>query len=191
MFLFLKILAGVAVGYAVLYLLIPAGNFLYEGLRLPFWLFRLKTMAKPGLPPEKIKYGSHFRQYLLYHRPLENSPTKKHVVIYIHGSGWQFSKPEMFTANAQWLTSKGYHAFFLSHRRIPGCDIRELREDVCLAIQSVLKTMEAQGLTNQKILLSGNSSGGNLCALAMFDRSLLAQAGLSPDIFSAVKARQF
>ena len=186
MILFLKILLCIAIGWLLLLFLFPKGNPIAEGLRLPYWIFRLKMLAKNGDKPNKISYGNHFRQYLLHHVPQVGSPEKSHVVIYIHGSGWQFSKPEMFLANAQWLTAQGYHAFFLSHRRIPLCDIRELRKDVGLAIQTVVKTMEAEGLGDKKILLCGNSSGGNLCALAMFDQSLLNEVGLSPSIFSAL-----
>lgn len=185
MLLLMKILIGIAVGYLLLYLLVPAGNFLYEGLRLPFWLLRVRRLAVPNAAPRKIKYGSHFRQYFLHFSPSENVE-RQHVVIYIHGSGWQYGRPEMFKANGQWLSAKGHHAFFLSHRRIPQCGIRQLREDTGLAIQAVLVEMEKLGLAGKKILLCGNSAGGHLAALAMLDRSLLAQSGLSPDIFSAL-----
>ena len=100
MLLILKILALLAVGYGVLYLTIPPGYFLYEGLRLPFWLLKVGRLAKPQPAPTKIRYGKHFRQYLLHFAPPENAPTKQHLVIYTHGSGWQFGRPEMFTANA-------------------------------------------------------------------------------------------
>ncbi len=186
MILALKILGFTAIGWLLLWWLVPKGNLLAEGLRFPFWLLRIKMMAKRAPGPDKISYGKHPRQYFLYHRPGKGAPEKKHVAIYIHGSGWQFGRPEMFLANAQWLTSQGYHTFFLSHRRIPRCDIRELRQDTSSAIQSVLKIMQQQGLADMKILLFGNSSGGNLSALAVFDRQLLASVGLSPAIVSAV-----
>jgi acetyl esterase/lipase len=143
-------------------------------------------LEKPEPKAEKYKYGNHFRQYLLHFQPLEEAPEKQHVVIYIHGSGWQHGRPEMFKANAQWLTGLGYSTFFLSHRRIPQCDIRELREDTGLAIKKVVEIMAAQGLSHKKILLCGNSAGGHLAALAMFDQRLLAGVGLSPGLFSAL-----
>ncbi|MCF8247832.1 MAG: alpha/beta hydrolase [Saprospiraceae bacterium] len=182
----MKILLGIAVSYLALYLLVPQGNFIYEGIRLPFWLLKLRRMEKPKPAPLKIKYGNHFRQYLLHFQPLEDAPDKHHIIIYIHGSGWQHGRPEMFKANAQWLTGQGYNAFFLSHRRIPQCDIRELRVDTGLAIKKVIETCSEKGLAHKKILLCGNSAGGNLAALAMFDQRLLAEVGLSPNIFSAL-----
>jgi len=182
----MKILVGMAMGYLLLYLLVPQGNFLYEGLRLPFWLMKLQRMVKPLPTSLKVKYDSHFRQYLLHFQPAEGAPDKQHIIIYIHGSGWQHGRPEMFKANAQWLAERGYHAFFLSHRRIPQCDIRELREDTGLAIKKVVELLAEHGLSHKKILLCGNSAGGNLCALAMLDRRVLGAVGLSPDIFSAL-----
>jgi acetyl esterase/lipase len=186
MLLLMKILVLIAVGYLLIYLFVPGGNMLYEGVRLPFWLLRVRRMATVGDEPRKIRYGSHFRQYLLHFAPMQGAPEKQHVVIYIHGSGWQFGRPEMFKANAQWLTGQGHHTFFLSHRRIPLCDIRQLREDTRMGIKTVLDEMQQLGLSEKKILLCGNSAGGNLVALAMLDRSLLAQSGVSSDRFSAL-----
>ncbi len=185
MLLLMKILVFIAVGLLLIYLLMP-GKMLYEGVRLPFWLLRVRRLANAGDEPRKIRYGLHFRQYLLHFTPMKGAPEKQHVVIYIHGSGWQFGKPEMFKANAQWLAAQGYHAFFLSHRRIPQCDIRQLREDTRLGIKTALDEMHQLGLSEKKILLCGNSAGGNLVALALLDRSLLAQSGVSPDRFSAL-----
>jgi len=186
MLFLLKLLLGFAIFYALLYWLVPPANFVYEGTRLPFWLLKLRKLVKPVPAPEKIKYGKHFRQYILCFKPIGGIPEKQHAVIYIHGSGWQYGRPEMFTANAQWLAGQGYHAFFISHRRIPQCDIRHLREDTALAIKTIVDSLAQNGLSHKKILLSGNSAGANLVALAFLDPSLLATVGLSPAIFSAL-----
>lgn len=186
MIILLKILLSVAVGWLVLWLIVPKGNMVSEGLRIPFWLIRLRLLEKPAPKPEKTRYGSHFRQYFLYHRPTESAPEASHLVIYIHGSGWQLGRPEMFNANAQWLTGQGHHTFFLSHRRVLRYDIRALREDTGLAIKKVMETISEKSLSHKKILLCGNSAGGHLAALAMFDHRLLAEVGLSSGIFSAL-----
>jgi acetyl esterase/lipase len=186
MLLALKILAMVLLGYFLLWLLVPKGHFVAEGLHFPIWLLRLRSLAKPTPKPHKIRYGSHFRQYLLYYAASQQVPEKQHVVIYTHGSGWQFGRPEMFKANAQWLASQGYHAFFLTHRRIPKCDIRQLREDTALVIKGATDEMVRLGISNKKILVCGNSAGGHLSALALLDDRLLATVGLSPNIFSAL-----
>lgn len=186
MVLLVKILVGIVTGYLLLRLVVPPGNFMYEIIRLPFWLLQINKLPKPTVPSVKIKYGSHFRQYLLHFEPIVGATTKQHVVVYIHGSGWQLGRPELFKANARWLTERGYHAFFISHRRIPQCDIRQLRMDTALAIKSVVERMGQLGLSEKKIILCGNSAGGNLGALALFDRGLLSSLRLHSEMFSAL-----
>jgi acetyl esterase/lipase len=186
MLLFVKILALVALGYFLLWRLVPKGNFVAEGLHLPIWLLQLRRLAKPVPMPNKIKYGNQYRQYLLYYPASQEVPEKKHVIIYTHGSGWLFGQPEMFKANAQWLAGQGFHAFFLTHRRLPQYHIEHLREDAALAIKAVTGEMARLGLSNKKILICGNSAGGHLSALALLDGRLLASVGLSPSLFSAL-----
>ncbi|MCC6727638.1 MAG: alpha/beta hydrolase fold domain-containing protein [Saprospiraceae bacterium] len=171
--------------YSILLICVPRGNFVSEGLHLPFWLFTVHQLAKPKPKGQKIKYGSHFRQYLLHFPAAPESEAKQFVVIYTHGSGWQFGRPEMFKANAQWLAEQGYHAFFLTHRRIPQCDIRQLREDMALGIKTVVDELQRLGLSDKKIILCGNSAGGHLSALALFDKSLLNAVQLNPSLISA------
>ena len=184
--LILKIFLLSFVAYWLMYWLVPKGVFLYEGLRLPPWAFRMETYPAGDYRKEKYSYGKHFRQYILYFQPKKAGTTKNHVIIYFHGGGWQFGRPEMFRANAQTLTKLGYHVFMPSHRRIPFFDIEDLREDTLSALLKIIEIMRAEGLEDKKIILGGISSGGNLAALLAFDRSILKKAGLSQDIFSAL-----
>lgn len=183
MLYFFLVLVGLV---ALAYWFIPPGNFLHEGVRLPFWLWNLRRLENPNLSFERIRYGQHARQYICHHHPMPGSIEKDQLIVYIHGSGWQFGRPEMFNANAQWLTSQGYHAYFISHRRIPSCDIRELREDVALAFGTIKENVEKNGLSPKKIILCGNSAGGNLAALALLDKQVLASKGHSSDQFAAI-----
>lgn len=182
----LKILILSFAIYWLLYWLVPKGFFLHEGLRLPPWAFRMETFPNGDYKKEKYSYGKHFRQYLLYFQPGKSGHQRNHVIIYIHGGGWQFGRPEMFRANAQTMTNLGYHVFMPSHRRIPFFDINDLREDILSATLKVLEIMQAEGLEDKKIILGGISSGGNLASLLAFDRSILNKAGLSQSIFSAL-----
>jgi acetyl esterase/lipase len=182
----LKILLLSLILYGLLYWLVPKGFFLHEGLRLPPWVFRMETFPHGDYHKEKYAYGNQFRQYLLYFQPKKNSTPKNHVIVYIHGGGWQFGRPEMFRANAKIMTDLGYHVFMPSHRRIPFYNIEDLREDMLSATLKILEIMRAEGLEDKKIILGGISSGGNLAALLAFDRSILEKAGLRQSVFSAL-----
>ncbi|MCU0348072.1 MAG: alpha/beta hydrolase fold domain-containing protein [Saprospiraceae bacterium] len=166
--------------------LVPNPNILVEGLRLPWWLLRIQNLPKPAKKLRKHRYGPHFRQYYLHYEPAKNVAERDTVIIYTHGSGWQFGRPEMFEANAQWLSEQGFHSFFLSHRRVPQSDIRGLRSDMASAVLAVSQQVEALGMAGKKIVLAGNSAGGHLSALAFFDETLLEAVGRSPRMFSAL-----
>ncbi len=182
----LKILLFLLVGYLLMYWLVPKGVFIYEALRLAPWAFRMETYPSGNYRKEKYSYGKHFRQYILHFQPKKPEKTRNHVILYIHGGGWQFGRPEMFRANAQVLTNLGFHVFMPSHRRIPFFDIEDLREDIHAAFLKILEIMKAEGLSDKRVLLGGISSGGNLAALLAFDRSILVGSGLRQDIFSGV-----
>lgn len=161
--------------YCLLLLIVPRGFFIYEVLRLPLWVFRMESQPKKKVHKVKVKYGKHHRQYLLHYRPKNDE--KSHVVIYIHGGGWQFGRPEMFRPNAQTLVEKGYHVFMPTHRRIPVFDITHIREDLVTGLQKIYNIMEEEGLSGKKVLLGGMSSGANLAGLITFDRRLMEDAG--------------
>jgi acetyl esterase/lipase len=184
--LILKITGFVFLIYGLLLLLVPKGNFLYELLRLPAWVYRMKTYPVGNYRETKHFYGKHFRQYLLFFLPKTGEPARRHIVVYLHGGGWQFGRPEMFRPNAQALVDHGYAVFMPSHRRIPFCNCRHLRSDVARAMVKVVEIMRAEGLAGLPIILGGMSSGGNLAGLLAFDGSLLKSVGLSRAIFSAV-----
>jgi len=169
--------AAIILGYIILLFAIPKGIVIYDFLRLPLWVFRMETQPKKKVKINKVKYGKHFRQYLLHYRPQKDD--RNHVVIYIHGGGWQFGRPEMFRPNAQKLVEKGYHVFMPTHRRIPVFDISHIRPDLVSGIKKILEIMEEEGISHKKVLLGGMSSGANLAGLLTFDHSLLAQAGFN------------
>ncbi len=141
---------------------------------------------KNGLEPEKHNFGQHKRQYLVHYRPKGANTQNSHVVIYIHGGGWQFGNPEMFRPNAQLLEQLGFHSFFLSHRRIPTHNIRHMMEDVASGVKQVIEVMGAEGIGHKRIILGGVSSGANLAALLYYDSNLLIENGIARTVFSGL-----
>ncbi len=172
--------------YLVLYWVVPKGMPLYEGMRFPIWSFKMKMFPKKGLLPEKHSFGDHKRQYLIHYRPQIEETVQEHIVIYIHGGGWQFGNPEMFRPNAQLLNKLGYHSFFFSHRRIPMYNIRHMKEDVAMAMNEVSRIMKKEGIGSHRIILGGVSSGANLAALLYYDPKLLLKTGISKASFSGL-----
>lgn len=170
----------------VLYFLLPKGILLYEGLHWLPWVIQLKSLPLKPFREEKTFYGNHPRQYFLLIRSGKDQSPKDSVVVYIHGGGWQFGKPEMFRSNALVLVEAGYPVFMLSHRRIPFFDITDLREDLVAAMSKIREVMMANNLGAKKIILGGVSSGGNLAALMAFDPDLRRKMAWGKDMPAAL-----
>jgi acetyl esterase/lipase len=182
---FLIILSCLVAVLLLWYFLVPKGTFFYEGIRLLEWYWRLQRFPKGDYEVEKIQYGGHPRQYILYYKP-NNGLERQHVILYFHGGGWQFGKPEAFRPNAKVLLDQGYHVFMPSHRRLPGHNILHMREDVAQISLKVHRIMEREGLVEKRIITGGISSGGNLVALKIFDQTILDGVGFERSRFAAV-----
>ena len=179
-------LIGLILAVGMLYLLVPKGYLVYEGLRFPKWSYRMKRYPSNGLQPKKHEYGNHKRQYLIHYHPNPIKEERTEVVVYIHGGGWQFGNPEMFRPNANILDEKNYHSFFLSHRRVPTYNVLDMKQDIVQGMKRVKELMDEMGLLDEKIILGGVSSGANLAALFYFDDSLRQEAGLTKDHFAGL-----
>ena len=166
--------------------LIPKGNPLHEIFHLIPYHLKSSLIALDDLVEEKHAFGKHSRQYFLYFHPKKDAPKRKQFIIYFHGGGWQFGKPELFRANAKVFTDQGYPIFCMSHRRIPFYDFQDMREDLTTGLRAVLNWRKKQNLPNENILLGGMSSGAHLAAMLLYDRKALEKIGLSQKIFSGI-----
>lgn len=200
--------------YALLFFLIPKGNPINEALYLPVWWFKMIQLPSDNMLKSKYKYGKGFRQYLMLYEPknqmevgdisrrsngesmgLPNPPLeqgnfpkspKKNVIVYIHGGGWQFSRPEAFEPNAQEWVNKGYTVFMPTHRRIPFNDYDDMREDLNLILKKVREIMVEKGIGDYGMIIGGMSSGANLAALMSLDKAALHAVNLSQNHISGL-----
>lgn len=175
--IFLQAILILVLCYVLLLWLIPKGFPLYELLRLPLWVSRMEAYPRTKLTKKKIAYGKHFRQYMLYFQPAKAADVRSNIVVYIHGGGWQFGRPEMFRPNAEVLVKRGYHVFMPTHRRIPFFNIMHIREDLVSMLKEIRAIMEAEGISDKNALIGGMSSGANLAGLLTFDHGIFRAAG--------------
>ena len=178
-------LMGSVIIYCLLFWLVPKGNLIHEGLRLPIYQYHAQTTPKNNMIVKKHRFGNHRRQYFLHCQP-KNGATKKQVIIYYHGGGWSLGSPEMFRVNAQFFVNQGYEVFMPSYRRIPFYRYPAIREDLSTTLQQIVKMKQAEGDNDLKIILGGMSAGGNLVALMLYDKIALKKLGLTPNLFSGI-----
>lgn len=166
--------------------LLPKGNVLHEIFHLPsFWL-KLWRVNTRDMQVEKISYGQHFRQYLLYVPPPDTSDKADKIIIYFHGGGWKFGKPEYFKASVKSFHEAGYPVILPSLRRTPHYNYYDMREDLNQILLTVLDLQRNKAWENQQIVLGGMSAGGNLAALLCLDHHHLTQLAISPSVFAGL-----
>ncbi|RMG88343.1 MAG: alpha/beta hydrolase, partial [Bacteroidetes bacterium] len=163
------IFLSVLLAYVWAFWLVPKGNPLQEILQIPVWWARMMRLPTSDMARTKIKYGTHWRQYLVVCTPKNGAPGRRGVIVYIHGGGWQFSRPEVFGPNAAEWVRAGFVVVMPSHRRIPFYHCDHMREDLKLILEKTVEWMEAHEMGASRLILGGMSSGGNLAALAALD----------------------
>lgn len=181
------ILFALAILILLLYTLTPKGTSLHEVLHLPAYWLQLYKVDTSGLQTRRINYGDHSRQYFVLVPPIAGRETADKLIIYFHGGGWKFGRPEKFTSFALPFHEEGLPVILPSVRRTPGHNYYHMREDLNRLLLAVVDFQKSEGWHGQKIVLGGMSAGGNLAALLFLDRKALAPMGIAPDaIFSGL-----
>lgn len=136
---------------------------LWELAQLPgFWRQAIRTVPSADLAVERIAYGTHPRQYVLWVRDARREAAPRGTLVYYHGGSWRFGRSEQFMRHARYFSQLGYDVLLPSYRRIPRYHFADMWED--------LETMTAQllPLTPQPWVVGGMSGGGQLAAHLAF-----------------------
>ena len=186
MLLFLSI--GLFLTMVLGYLLIPKGNLLHELLHLPNFWWNLSKLDTTKLQSTRLNYGDHSRQYFLFIPPAAKQENPKRLIVYFHGGGWAFGKPENFKGSILPFHEAGYPVIMPSVRRTPFYNCFDIRKDLNQLLLSILAFQKQQGWQHQKLIVGGMSSGGNLAALLCFDRRALAKIQQDQALFAGLLA---
>lgn len=163
--------------------LIPNGNFIHETLRLPHHYVEIKKANIGKMEEERYPYGKHSNQYLLYFEPADKKITQERIVYFIHGGGWRMGSPELYRPAAKFFTERGYVVLMPAYRLAPKHNFADMREDLNLGMRKALNVLEWKKLNHQKIILIGDSAGGHLAALLLYDRKNLKNIGIDQSKF--------
>jgi len=172
--------------YLLLLVVTPKGNLLHEILHLPIYTWQMQTTPIKNINVEKIPFGKHRRQYLLFVEPNNRPVDKDKIIIYYHGGGWMFGNPKQFIINATYFAARGYTVIMPCYRCLPFHRFKTIREDLNLAIQKSLELMAKKNIGHKKIILGGMSAGANLAALILLDKEELEKIPFSQNQFSGL-----
>lgn len=151
---------------------------------LPYHAYKVSTgRAKNGVyPHEKYIFGKEKNQYLCWFEPKEVVHDK--IIVFYHGGGWTFGTPELFSDRAKIFVELGYRVVMPAHRKLPRNSYPQIREDLELTLKKIQSILKEKSITNQKIVVGGMSSGGNLAGLLLFDQTLWQGTGFQDNDFS-------
>jgi acetyl esterase len=97
-------------------------------------------------------------------RPKEKSATLRRAVVYIHGGGFRILSKETHWVMALAFARQGYVVFNIDYRLAPRYPFPAAIEDACMAYEWVCAHAEQYGADRQRLVLAGESAGGNLVA---------------------------
>lgn len=158
------------------------GTLLYELFKLNEYWYKTFSRNADDQLASVHQYGPHAKQYLIHFSPAEKR-TSKPIILYYHGGGWIFGKPEIFAKKAHIFTSQGFEFIVPCYRKVPRYNADHVREDLNLTLHFLYKYLEVNNFKDRKIILGGTSAGGNLVSLIYFQKELLEQSGFVQDDF--------
>ncbi|KAG0250500.1 hypothetical protein BG011_008288 [Mortierella polycephala] len=113
----------------------------------------------------------------------------KPVVVFIYGGAWSSGSKWMYTLMGARLRSMGYVVIVPDYSIYPDGKIKDMEQDVKMAIQWAHKNCENFGGDPNRLYIMGHSAGAHLCALTVLNDSIqripVSLFGSSPAAISA------
>ncbi len=158
------------------------GTVLYELFKLTGYWYKTLSTNPQNQKVKRHQCGPHRKQYLIHFAPKEKSE-KKPIILYYHGGGWIFGKPEIFAKKATIFTEQGYDFIIPSYRKVPFYNADHIREDLDLTLAFLETYLKQDQFKNRKIILGGTSAGGSLVARIYFQKEQLYRYGFKDEDF--------
>jgi len=129
-----------------------------------------------------IAYGADSRTKLDVYRPknTSRSPTKtaKPVIVFFYGGAWDSGEKGGYLFAAEALTSRGYVVVVPDYRLYPEITFPAYMSDAALAVKWTFDNIGKYDGDINNVFVMGHSAGGQLAALAAYDKSYLDRVGV-------------
>ncbi len=126
---------------------------------------------------------------LYFKSELSGKKEKRPIIVYIHGGGFIKGDKSYRVSVSEYYASLGYYVFSINHRMPPEAPFPENIADCVDALNFLKKLSEKYPIDLDNVILTGDSSGGYMCAYLAalkFDSELKAQIPV-PDIEIDIK----
>lgn len=149
-----------------------------------------KRLAKQQTPSDltqinNIPYADKYHKLNLldvYYPMGTKSTDKLPIVIDVHGGGWYYGDKELNKNYCLAIAQRGYCVFNMSYRLCPEVTMAQQLQDVMKALRWIKKHTDEFPCDENKILLTGDSAGGQLAFFA----GCLCKSEKLRDIFDTV-----
>lgn len=136
---------------------------------------RSQEMAREYSKTMDIPYGIRPRERFDY---FPGNPGEG-IFVFIHGGYWQMRHKDTFRFLARGPLSLGFHVASVGYTLAPEMNLYEITDEVRMALRSVCAYSEKFQADAQKVIVSGWSAGGHLCAMMLSEPSVVAALAIS------------
>jgi arylformamidase len=148
-------------------------------LAIPETVYSQQESAQELVPNIPYLNDGHPRHVLDVYRPTDvTKNSKRPVVIWIHGGGWQTGDKSDVAIKPRFFMDKGFVFVACNYRLLPDVTMDELIRDVAQSIAWVHKNIDAYGGAPERLILGGHSAGAQLAALLCIDDRYLKEVGV-------------
>ena len=141
-----------------------------------------EVIAAPVITPKIVSYKTVEGKNLTLHvyQPVSNT-TGRAAVLFFHGGGWTQGKPDLLFSHCEWLAAQGVVGISASYRLFNhgAAALSDCEADALAALQYVRGHAGELGINPQRIVLAGESAGGQLAAAVVLATNAPAIQGLA------------
>ena len=119
-----------------------------------------------------LSYGTHERQVLDLNIPADNDG-EIGLVLFIHGGGWIAGDKEGYGKSLEEVSDLyGFASAAMNYRYVSeSSDLDDIMDDIDAALALIKQKGEENGVSINKVLLTGGSAGGHLSLLYGYSRA--------------------
>lgn len=122
-----------------------------------------------------IPYGTRPRERFDY---FPGNPDEG-IFVFIHGGYWQMRHKDTFRFLARGPLSLGFHVASVGYTLAPEMNLYEIVNEVRMALRSVCAYSEKFQADFRKVVVSGWSAGGHLCAMMLAEPFVVGALAIS------------
>lgn len=147
---------------------------------------RLSNRKRGQVIERVLTYGDDPRQHIIFLYDNRSETPRKNLLFFIHGGAWTLGTPENFKFIGKYFARLGFPTIMAGYRMAPRVKFADQMNDIRDSLEAGLKAADEHGFKNRDVIVSGQSAGGHLGSLMVFDREWQAKNHIDQNMFSGL-----